>query len=168
MDKTTTAIHEAGHAVAWSRLFPGRFMGGVSIVSNDEDGTAGKIEAEGFSGDEDDEQLADHDAWSCAGYAAVLVAGYSEDEAAAGCDSDFEEVHGDLSTAKTKALNLMQRPENSTAVKRIAQELMQRWQLHPDHVMLLLDLSDGNLTESEYLQFLVLRGWDNNSPTWDP
>lgn len=103
MDETTTAIHEAGHAVAWSRLFPSRYMIGVSIIPDYEDGTAGLCQGEGLQGDEDDEHLADHDAWSCAGYAAVLAAGYSEDEAAAGCDSDFDEVHSDLATAKTMA-----------------------------------------------------------------
>lgn len=168
MDETTTAIHEAGHAVAWSPLFPTRYMMDVSIISDYEDGSAGSFEGQGLWGDEDDEHLADHDAWFCAGYAAVIAAGYSEDVAAAGCDSDFDGVHGDLATAKTKALDLMQQPENVTAVTRIAEELMRRRRLHPDHVTLLLELSDGELPESEYLQLLSFRGWSNSNPTSDP
>lgn len=50
----------------------------------------------------------------------------------------------------------MQQPENVKAVKRIAEELMLRRQLHPDHVMRLLELSDGELTESEYQQLVSL------------
>lgn len=168
MDETTTAIHEAGHTVAWSRLFPSRYMIGVSIIPDYEDGAAGLCEGEGLWGDEDDEYLAAHDAWYCAGYAAVLAAGYSEDEAVAGCGSDFDGVHGDLATAKTKALDLMQQQENVAAVRRIAEELMQRRALDPDHVTLLLNLSDGEVTESEYRQFLSFRGWSNINPTLDP
>ena len=168
MDETTTAIHEAGHAVAWSRLFPSRYMNGVSIIPDHEEGLAGMCENEGLFGNEDDEHLSDHDTYGCAGYAAVRAAGYSEEAAAAGCDYDFDGVHGDLATAKTKALDLMQQPENVTAVKRIAEELMRRRQLHPDHVTVLLDLSDGESTESEYQQFLSFRGWSNSNPTSDP
>jgi hypothetical protein len=167
MDETTTAIHEAGHAVAWARLFPTRYVMGVSIVPDYEDGSAGSFEGEHLSGDEGDEHLAHRDAWLCAGYAAVLTAGYSEDEAAAGCDSDFDDVHDDLATAKSKALELMNQTENVAAVKCIAEELMQRRALHPDHVTLLLDLSDGEVTESEYQQLLFVRGWSNSDPTLD-
>jgi ATP-dependent Zn protease len=87
-----TAIHEAGHAVAFSRLFPARNLGNVSIIPDHDEGFAGACSSEGLWGDEDEEHLADHDTYVCAGYAAVLTAGYSEEEAAAGCENDFEEV----------------------------------------------------------------------------
>ena len=96
-----TAIHEAGHAVAWNRLFSDRYMGSVSIIPNHEDGLAGMCEGEGLWGNEDDRHLADHDTYGCAGYAAVLAAGYSEDEAAAGCESDF----GDSTVANMFTVN---------------------------------------------------------------
>ena len=161
-----TAIHEAGHAVAFSRLFPTRDLGKVSIIPDHDEGFAGACSSEGLWGAEDEEHLANHDTYGCAGYAAVLVAGYSEEEAAAGCESDFEEVFGDLDAAKARAIDLMRQPSNLKAVKRLADELVLRKELHPDHVDYLIGLADGELPENEYLQLLGYRGWNNCDPTW--
>lgn len=160
-----TAIHEAGHAVAFSRLFPGRILGEVSIIPDHDEGFAGACSSEGLWGNEDEEHLADHDTYVCAGYAAVLTTGYSEEEAATGCESDFEEVFGDLDAAKARAIDLMRQPSNLKAVKRLADELVLRKALHPDHVDLLIGVTDGELSEYEYQQLLVFRGWNNADAT---
>jgi hypothetical protein len=123
-------------------------------------------------GNDDDQSTADNDVYQSAGYAAVIAAGFSEAEAAAGCDEtdecDFRKVQGDLETAKAKAVDLMRELENMKAVKRIADELLLRRRLHGDHVGLLIDLEFGEISEQEYLQLLSLRGWNNNGPTLEP
>ena len=77
-------------------------------------------------------------------------------------------MHGDLDTAKAKAIDLMRKPENVKAVKRIADELLSRRRLHGDHIELLLQLEYVEITEQEYLQLLYSRGWNNNGPTLEP
>jgi hypothetical protein len=165
------AVHEAGHTVAFRRLFPNRYAFGVAIVPDDEQEeqeAAGWSANEQLHGHEDDRTTADFGAYLCAGYAAVLVAGYSEDEAAAGCGSDFSKVHGDLAAAKVKAIDLMRQPENVKAVNRLADELTRRRRIHPDHIGVLIDLSDGEVTESEYQEMLSFRGWCGDDPTLEP
>lgn len=168
-----TAIHEAGHSVAHRRLFPEAFFSwGIAIVpedAQDEEDAAGWSITDHLGSDED-LSPADLDTCLCAGYAAVIAAGYSEQEAAFGCDEeaddcDFRRVQGDLAAAKAKAVELMRQPENVRAVKRLAEELLLRRQLHGDHVGLLIDLADGEITEREYLQHLVARGWNHDGPT---
>ena len=164
-----TAVHEAGHTVAYSRLFPDSLGFGVAIGSDEEQEEQG-LAGWSLNGYEDDHATAESEfaAYLCAGYAAVLIAGYSEDEAAAGCGNDFSRVHGDLAVAKVKAIDLMRRPENVKAVNRIADELMRRQRLHPDHVEQLINLSDGEVTESEYQEMLSFRGWCGDDPTLEP
>ncbi len=62
-------------------------------------------------GNDDEQSTADYDVVRCAGYAAVVAAGFSEAEAEVGCDAtdycDFRMVHGELETAKAKAIDLM-------------------------------------------------------------
>lgn len=170
-----TAIHEAGHAVAHRRLFGDRHLSwGMALVHDqeqEEQGAAGWNTSD-YLGNEDDQSTADLDVCLCAGYAAVVAAGFTEAEAATGCDEtdecDFRKVHGDLEAAKAKAIDLMREPEHVKAVKRIADELLLRRRLHGDHVGLLLDLAFGEITEQEYLQLLSFRGWNNNDPTLEP
>jgi hypothetical protein len=166
LSASTTAVHGAGHTVAYRRLFPEKLMYGVAIVFDDEQGWVG-WSSNGYEYDHATAE-AEFDAYGCAGYAAVLIAGYSEDEAAAGCGNDFSRVHGDLAVAKVKAIDLMRRPENVKAVNRIADELMRRQRLHPDHVEQLINLSDGEVTESEYQEMLSFRGWCGDDPTLEP
>ncbi|MCS7466116.1 hypothetical protein NZK35_05440 [Stieleria sp. ICT_E10.1] len=166
-----TAIHEAGHTVAHRRFFPNWYLFGVACVlveEQEEEGAAGWSANEQLSGNEDAQTMADFDTYLCAGYGAVLAARYSEDEAAAGCENDFSKVQGARAAAKAMALDLMRQPENVKAVKRIADELMLRRRLHSDHVTMLIDLSDGEITESEYQEALSFRGWNNNEPTLEP
>jgi hypothetical protein len=81
-----TAIHEAGHAVAHRRLFGDRsFSWGMALVPEQEQEEQGM---DGWNmidrlGKDDDQSTADNDLVRCAGYAAVVAAGFSEAEA--GC-----------------------------------------------------------------------------------
>lgn len=170
-----TAIHEAGHAVAHRCLFVDRsFPWGMALVPEQDQEEQGM---DGWNmidrlGNDDDQSTADDDVVRCAGYAAAVAAGFSEAEAEVGCyeedEFDFQQVRGDLETAKAKAIDLMREPENVKAVKRIADELLLRRRLHGDHVGLLLDLAFGEITEQEYLQLLSFHGWNNNDPTLEP
>ena len=170
-----TAIHEAGHAVADRRLFGDRsFSWGIALVPEQDQEEQGMDAWNMIDrlGNDDDQSTADNDVVRCAGYAAVVAAGFSEAEAEAGCYErdyyDFRMVRGDLETAKAKAIELMREPENVEAVKRIADELLLRRRLHGDHVGLILDLAFGEITEQFYLQLLSARGWNNNDPTLEP
>ena len=143
----------------------------VPDQNQEEQGAAGWNMSD-YLGNEDDQSTVDMDVCLCAGYAAVIAAGFGEAEAAAGCYetdySDFRKVHGDLDTAKAKAIDLMRKPENVKAVKRIADELLSRRRLHGDHIELLLQLEYVEITEQKYLQLLYSRGWNNNGPTLEP
>jgi hypothetical protein len=104
-------------------------------------------------------QGADSEAmYACAGYAAVLVAGYSEEEVSAGCGPDFDGaekvIDMPLETVQKEAIELMSRPENVKAVKRIVDELLVRKTLGPEEVEILIDVADGEITEEEYRRVL--------------
>src|SRR4051812_19078555 len=100
MDPTTTALHEAGHAVACKRLFPWRGVGDLTLVAQHDEGTAGShetLEALDFAPSDDpteterqNEEFRKQAVYYCAGYAALIAAGYSKREASLGCGADFE------------------------------------------------------------------------------
>ncbi len=161
----TTAIHEAGHVIAFYRLFGDvRYGGRVTIKPTEDAAGSHKAEYLWFPADNEEtpeERVAfDNEAvYACAGYAAVLAAGYSEDEASSGCWSDFDDARKasrPLTTIKQEAIALMSRPENVKAVGRIADELLVQKTLEPDVVDVLVDVADGKTTEEEYQRFLVL------------
>ena len=165
MDERTTAIHEAGHVIAFYRLFGDvRYGGRVTIKPTEDAAGSHKAEYLWFPADNEEtpEERAAFDneaVYACAGYAAVLAAGYSEGEASAGCESDFDEakkVTKPLATIKQEAVALMSRPENVNAVRRIADELLMRTTLDPEVVDVLVDVADGKTTEEEYQRFLAL------------
>ncbi len=178
--KRTTAIHEAGHAVAFTRLWPvGRYGGPLTIVPKDN--TTGRHYAEElwFPATEDpdesaaqDEELANEAIYCCAGYAAVLVAGYSEAVAVAGFDSDFDQAEGcgsvSLAVSKQRAVELMTRPENVVAVTRLAKELLARGAIGEDDVDILIDVADGKMTEEQYLRYAYFgaRTFERERPRW--
>ena len=150
-----TAYHEAGHAVAFCRLFNNRMAGNVTI--NPDDLTRGKHEAE----DAEQHELDDEAIYACAGYAALVAAGYSELEALSGCESDFEiaKLIGStsLATSKQLAIGLMSRPENIKGVDSVANALLERQTLDPFDVEALIEIADGKATEEEYQTYLTLK-----------
>lgn len=157
---TITAIHEAGHAVACLRLFEWRLSEYITIEADNE--SAGHHITEALDENEPREIL-DHDAlYACAGYAALVAAGYPEHLAEQGCGSDFSRAEQassqQLEVVKQQAVVMMQRSENIHAVAIIAEKLEeQRW-LDGDHLRVMLDFADGEITETEYGQYLTLRG----------
>lgn len=137
-----TAIHEAGHAVAFVRLRPAlprsSYVGGSVTVVPD-DNALGRFRHPDLSVDrcwpEDEDEAAYYHALyeddyvderiHCSGYAALVVAGYPEVVAVQGCEADFGRV-GTLDRAKQRAVALLERPENRRAVELVAAELL-RW-----------------------------------------
>ena len=150
-----TAYHEAGHAVAFYRLFDNRLAGNVSIKPDELN--LGKHAAEGA----EEHELDNEAIYACAGYAALKAAGYSESEAILGCGSDFEiaEQVGDkpLHLIKKNAVGLMSRRENIEAVDKVASELLEQQVLDPFDVETLIEIADGNATEEEYQTYLALK-----------
>ena len=160
--QTPTAYHEAGHAVAFHRLFPdGRYGGTLSIVRRE--GLLGTHSAEALWDYSEDEGEAEA-IYACAGYAAVLAAGYPAEVAEDGCESDFEcAAHycdRPLEEIKAQALALLRKPENKRAIERLVSELLKRETLDSDWVDALIGLADGEWTEEDYRMYLMLRRAD--------
>lgn len=166
-DSRHTAIHEAGHAVAFYRLFSGGRIGGqLTIVPVGNNLGSHQAEEVSFPWTEQitleqQEQFHREAVYACASYAALVAAGYSEDEAEQGCQSDFEKAvrcSGEpLDAVRREAVALMSRAENVRAVARIADELMRRKRLDEDEVTILLEVADGNASEEDYSQYLKLK-----------
>ncbi|MDU8927670.1 hypothetical protein RXV86_09765 [Alisedimentitalea sp. MJ-SS2] len=164
-----TALHEAGHAVAFARLFPNEYIPEISIVPDYEERTAGYVKPStdtdivlADTPDAEAEKRFLQDAtYVCAGYAAMMVFGFSEEEAVLGCDSDFERAGSFLGEGKKEALELLDKTANKFAVELIADELLQKKVLDGEQVSLLIGVADGEATQKEYYEFLELRALMN-------
>lgn len=164
-EKKHTAIHEAGHAVASVRL---EIDCGVTSIIPEEDilGHHQTREFDGFLHDPQDEVIC-----LCAGYAALIAAGYDKEEASLGCGADFGNAKaisenyglGPFEQQLMQATELMGTPENRKAVKVVADALMERSNIDFDLCSVLVDLSDGEITEAEYERYLVSRESMNSS-----
>ena len=159
-----TAIHEAGHAVAHSRL--GILQDHVSIdpenIYDDEGNllgaTLGSAIAEGAEHVNSKEEAGDQVIACYAGYAALGAAGYSEEDAACGADDDFCIASylleswqiGEESDWKGKALAMMREQKNIAAVTRVAEELLQERRLVMDQINTLIEVADDEIPEEEY------------------
>ena len=159
-----TAIHESGHAVAHSRL--GIYQICISLKSvdiYDEQGNLAAIQfgssmADGVELVCDAEKARDQVLAFYAGYAALVAAGYSEEESARGADNDFAEAQylldlwqlGTASEWKEKSLVWMREERNVAAVLRVADELIMERQLVMDQINALIEVADGELPEAEY------------------
>ena len=163
-----TAIHEAGHAVAFYRLFGDAARYGHRLTIEPHKDLLGNHRAEelvfhGVGELTAEQRLAfENEAiYSCAGYAAVLAAGYSDEAALPGCGSDFDKAERDcdvpLDVSKEKAVELMTLPENTSAVARVAAELLSQSTLDWDEVEILIDISDGEATEQDYQRYQALK-----------
>jgi hypothetical protein len=100
----------------------------------------------------------------CASYAALLAAGYSEDEALDGTSDDFDKAEDftdvPLATIKQQAVELMCLSENIAAVARIADELLRRKTIFGEQVETLIELSDGTISEDDYQAISRMQRWD--------
>jgi len=166
--RISTAYHEAGHAVAFYRLFGDAARYGHTLTIEPHEDVLGDHRAEElvFHGVGEltvEQRLAfENEAiYSCAGYAAVLAAGYSDEAALAGCGSDFDKAERacdvPLNVSKEKAVKLMTLPENTSAVARVADELLSQNTLEWDEVEILIEVADGEATEQDYQQYLVMK-----------
>jgi hypothetical protein len=162
-DLRWVAVHEAGHAVARLRMFPDQWLEDVSI-EQDED-SLGRLTlaidttvVSDFCSDEEGEDVFFRDAiCACAGYAACIVAGCSEEQALTGCEADFERAGHRKENACKHALELMDREENVQAVGLIASKLIELTALDYDHLCVLMELANGQCSEPEYREYLEAR-----------
>lgn len=146
MDQKFIAIHEAGHAVA-SKRFGGAIVE-ISIVPNHEECSEGNCNGEGFSQDED--SIKENVKEYLAGYAALIVAGYSEEESCRGAGYDFgkaiDEIRlisgGDLDYWKRQTVSFMSEPANARAVMALAEVLIDNLTLDGDEVSIVIDAAD--------------------------
>lgn len=161
-DLRSTAIHEAGHVVAAMRL--GIEQREVTILQDE--WSAGAATGEGLTHVWSREQAESMAQMYCAGYAALVVAGYDEARATLGCGSDFEQVEllksewnlaAGIEEWKTAAVALMGKAENKRAVQVVADHLIAHKTLDADYLFVVLQLADGEYTELEFRQYLQLR-----------
>ncbi len=166
--RISTAYHEAGHAVAFYRLFGDAARYGHTLTIEPHEDVLGDHRAEELVfhgvGELTVEQRLSFEneaIYSCAGYAAVLAAGYSDEAALAGCGSDFDKAERacdvPLNVSKEKAVKLMTLPENTSAVARVVDELLSQSTLEWDDVEILIEVADGEATEQDYQRYLVMK-----------
>jgi len=164
-DFTTTALHEAGHAVAHMRL--GIRQDAVSIQPNDEKKTLGYCSAEGLEHVWDREGAEPQALALYAGYAALLAAGYPQEVAEHGAWGDFEQAEqlieywgiGTPEEWRAKSVEFMARPENVAAVRRLADGLMQYKTIDGQLIDLFIAVADGEITEYDLSRVIVSVPW---------
>jgi len=162
-DLRWVAVHEAGHGVARLRLFPDQYFEHISIEQ--EEDSLGRVRLSfdttvvpKSSSDQEAEDVFLNDAiCACAGYAACIVAGFSLEQALTGCESDFERAGHRKELACELALELMGRDSNARAVRLIADKLLELTTVDHDHIGVLIEIADGECSEEEYREYLVLR-----------
>lgn len=160
-----TALHEAGHAVAHVRLLDAlgnALISHISIVPNPDANTLGHMSAED---DPCDASVAAATVTVlCAGYAALVAAGYEDKEARDGAWSDFERAQelidawklDPLEACMGKAVMLMLEDRNINAVRTVASEVLVKRRLDGDYIHALIELSDGEITRDDLANFLYL------------
>lgn len=161
----STALHEAGHAVAHVRF---RILAGNVTIAAKKTYThlvRGSAVAEGaesvWSKTEAKPQILAY----CAGYAALIAAGYGDEAARAGCDDDFEKATkliedwqlGTLDDWMSDAVEFMR--QNIRATNLVADHLMRHETLDSDYIDVLVSVADGDCTDEEFKQYLELRAW---------
>lgn len=146
-EEKITAIHEARHAVACYRLNQQHVNRRViSIVPNECYNGVYSAEETGNSIKES--------VVLAAGYAAVKLSGNSEQRAIHGCGSDFDEIENfaalSVSEAKTRAIALLNTPENQSAIDRVSEWLSEHRVILGDDFDVLMELSDQEITQAEF------------------
>ena len=155
MDEIQTAIHEAGHAVAHVRLRLDMTWATIVPRHFEESVTLGAVTGEGDPWNASDAQaqvLA-----YCAGYAACVVAGWSDEHARSGTGDDFDKANQiiefwaleGLENWLTKSVELLSTPETVRAIHKIADELIIHKAIGGGYISILCDWADGDCTEDE-------------------
>lgn len=166
------AIHESGHAVAHERF--DILQAFVTIVPDGD--RQGACLAEGAGSVYSASEAADMVLAYCAGYAAMIAAGYAEEAARDGCGDDFAiadeliefwALPGGRDAWLAKAVELMRRPENVTAVAVFTEHLLEHKTLDGDYLGVLIGLADGNVTQAEFDRYLRFRARDGTGYAFD-
>lgn len=158
---TTTAYHEAGHAVAHVRF--GILAGNVTIVATPS--TLGSATAEGVDSVYTQDGAKEQILAFCSGYASLIAVGYSDEEARDGCNDDFEQAAylisfwglGTLEDWLPQAVAFMRREENIKAVGLVAEHLMRHETLNSEYIENLVMFADGQCTAAEWDKYLSCR-----------
>ena len=120
-----SAIHEAGHAVAFFLQFG---LGELHRIGDLEIGIDESAFCVGDMVEPDLEQKEKTAIMLCAGYAALIVAGYQEEEALQGTVCDFEMARMQSKTSidslKGAAVELLSRKEAGPLIKALSQRLI--------------------------------------------
>ncbi|UCC45163.1 MAG: hypothetical protein JSU65_04410 [Candidatus Zixiibacteriota bacterium] len=162
MERKHTAYHEAGHAVAHLRLGILQDKATIQPHANN----LGAVTAEGVEHVWDAEDAHKQLLGYCAGYAALVAAGYSNDDARSGADDDMENAAelvrkwpsiGTLDEGQRQAVTLMSSAENIRAVDYVARALMKHETLEADYMINLVGWADGDMTDEEWLDFIAWR-----------
>jgi hypothetical protein len=157
------AAYEAGHLVAHVRLGLGHRRVSLAWRGSAVIGTAAR---EGALTVSDTSRAKLVNLIYCAGYAALIAAGYCEAEAMRGTSDDFRQAKalatrwglpGDISAWKAEAVELMRRPENMAAVVMVAQHLLKRRTMDSDWVWCALSLVDGEMTADQFDGYVRFR-----------
>lgn len=152
-----TAIHEAGHALAHIRL--GILQSKATIVPGDQ--SAGSVLAEDSAFTE--EAAADQIIALCAGYGALQIFGHDDEDSRAGAGSDFEKAEelidffdlGNLEEWLQKTVEFVAAPKNKKAIEMLADGLMKHQTLGASYMDILVDYSDGEISESEWEHYVT-------------
>lgn len=100
----------------------------------------------------------------CAGYAALIAAGYNEETSVLGCGTDFDKANDiiefwqleSLDEWKKRAVEHMSKPENINAVKWLSDKLVIHVTIGGDHIMALMSIADDDeATEATWLQYIA-------------
>ena len=160
------AIYEAGHALAFIRLY-GRHHGPVTLLPEPEAETRASTPEPG--GDPSGDRLAAEAQVlvALAGYAALIAARETEDTAARGAEQDFQAARqaitqglpgGDFAQWCAQAIEMMSAANNLKAVECIASELLFRQTLSDQLLAVLVEFADGEITAEDYQRFLLASG----------
>lgn len=157
----TTAYHEAGHAVAHVRL--GILAGNVTIVATPS--TLGSATGEGADSVCSQDGAKDQILAFCSGYASLVAAGYSDEEARMGCNDDFEQAAdlisfwglGTLEDWLPQAVAFMRLEENIKAVGLVAEHLTRHETLEGEYIENLVMFADGECSDAEWEKYLSWR-----------
>jgi hypothetical protein len=162
MDETKTAIHEAGHAVAHVRL--GILQDLLTIISDEY--FCGAVLSEGVETVDNTDKAERMVLAYCAGFAALVAAGYPTEIAIVGSDDDFEkcskliedwDLRYSLERFKDLAIELMSEPKNVAAVQLVANYALEHKRVEGDVVDVLVELADGDCTSAEFDRYLANR-----------
>jgi hypothetical protein len=158
-----TAIYEAGYVVAHVRLGLEHRRVIMTLRDNTFLGTTAR---EGTQQISDPARAKSLVLTHCAGYAALIAAGYCEAEALRDTSDDFRHakalgtrwaLSGDIAAWKMEAIELMGRPENKAAVALVAPQLLARGNVDSDWVGCLFALLAGEMTEKEFADYVRFR-----------